>query len=286
MANDEVIMKQNDSSVSVGIDTSSRVEFFDYYAKQSESPATRQRFLGLRLAVLEAYRLSGGQAEPDGGWDVADIGCGAGTQSMLWAQHGHRVHGLDINAPLIELAGQRAAAQGLAVDFHVGSAAALPWADDAMDVCLVPELLEHVREWEQCLEEFVRVLRPGGLLAITTNNTLCPIQHEFNLPLYSWYPAWLKHHYERLAVTTRPEVANYAKYPAVNWFTYYVLARELQRRGLHTFDRFHLARAQAASTAVKRVLLRSIQLSSVLRVIGHIATPYTLIVGFKSLVSR
>ena len=282
MANDEVTMKENDSSSSAGIDTSSRAEFFDYYAKQSESPATRQRFLGLRLAVLEAYRLCGGQAEPDGGWDVADIGCGAGTQSMLWAQHGHRVHGLDINAPLVELAGQRAAAQGLAVDFHVGSAAALPWADDAMDVCLVPELLEHVREWEQCLAEFVRVLRPNGLLAITTNNALCPVQHEFQLPLYSWYPGRLKRRYERLAITTRPEIANYAKYPAVNWFTYYALARELRQRGLRTFDRFQLMRPASAGSAVKRALLEAMKSSPMLRVIGHVATPYTLVVAVKA----
>lgn len=281
MANSEVTAKKHDSSASA-IDTGSRAEFFDYYAKQSESAVTRQRFLGLRLAVLEAHRLYGGQAEPDSGWDVADIGCGAGTQSLLWAQHGHRVHGIDINAPLVELAGQRAVAQDLAIDFRIGSATALPWADGAMDVCLVPELLEHVREWEQCLAEFVRVLRPNGLLAITTNNTLCPVQHEFQLPLYSWYPGWLKRRYERLAVTTRPEIANYAKYPAVNWFTYYSLARELRRRRLHTFDRFELMRPANTESAVKRALLRVMKSAKVLRVIGHLLTPYTLIVAIKA----
>jgi 2-polyprenyl-3-methyl-5-hydroxy-6-metoxy-1,4-benzoquinol methylase len=43
-------------------------------------------------------------------WSVADIGCGAGTQSIMWAQKGHEVHGLDINAQLVELAAKRAGA--------------------------------------------------------------------------------------------------------------------------------------------------------------------------------
>jgi 2-polyprenyl-6-hydroxyphenyl methylase/3-demethylubiquinone-9 3-methyltransferase len=59
------------------------------------------------------------------------------------------------------------------------------WPNRSMDVCLVPELLEHVREWRECLADFARVLRPGGVLVLTTNNKLCPVQQEFNLPLYS-----------------------------------------------------------------------------------------------------
>jgi 2-polyprenyl-3-methyl-5-hydroxy-6-metoxy-1,4-benzoquinol methylase len=55
-----------------------------------------------------------------------------------------------------------------------------------MDVCLLPELLEHVADWQSCLNEAARVLRPGGLLYLSTTNVLCPRQQEFNLPLYSF----------------------------------------------------------------------------------------------------
>ena len=84
-----------------------------------------------------------------------------------------------------------------------------------MDVALLPELLEHVANWQDCLNEAARIVKPGGLLYLSTTSWLCPMQQEFNLPLYSWYPGFLKRKYERLAVTTRPEIANHCKYPCL-----------------------------------------------------------------------
>jgi 2-polyprenyl-3-methyl-5-hydroxy-6-metoxy-1,4-benzoquinol methylase len=100
-----------------------------------------------------------------------------------------------------------------------------------MHVCLLPELLEHVVEWMACLKETARILRPGGVLFLSTTNKLCPSQQEFSLPLYSWYPRPLKRHFEKLAVTKRPELENFARYPAVNWFSFYSLRSELSRLG-------------------------------------------------------
>ena len=157
------------------------------------------------------------------GQKVLDVGCGAGALSLLWADAGHRVHGLDVNEPLLSLARERAEREGKSIEFKLGSATQLPWSDRSMDVCMVPELLEHVAEWQTCLREFVRILRPGGVLLLTTSNKLCPVQQEFNLPLYSWYPGPIKRYFERLAVTSRPDLANFAKYPAVHWFSYYGL---------------------------------------------------------------
>jgi 2-polyprenyl-6-hydroxyphenyl methylase/3-demethylubiquinone-9 3-methyltransferase len=261
------------------LDTSSHPAFFDYYAQQSESEATRQRFLGIRDAALRVLAANDrNHKSPQ--WHVADIGCGAGTQSLLWAEMGHRVHGLDINQPLLDLAQQRATQHGYDIEFRVGSAVALPWADRSMDICLVPELLEHVREWRECLIEFARVLRPGGVLVVTTNNKLCPVQQEFNLPLYSWYPGALKRRYEQLAVTTRPGIANYATYPAVNWFTSYSLAKELNRLGFDARDRFDLLALRSLAGA-RGAAVRALCAVPPLRFIGHVLTPYTFMAAVR-----
>lgn len=160
------------------LDHSSHEKFYDYYANASLSQEACQRFGSIRDMILRILRTNGAARI----LDVADIGCGAGTQSLMWAELGHRVHALDVNEPLLELAKQRTAEIGCAIYFRLDSAAELPWDDDSMDVCLVPELLEHVTQWKACLNEFSRVLRPGGVLFLTTTNKLCPIQQEFNLP--------------------------------------------------------------------------------------------------------
>ena len=260
----------------VMLDTTSDLRFVEYYDKQSKCAETLARFAAMREA---AYRVLHSQAgkEPSR-LDVIDVGCGAGTQSLLWARAGHRVHGLDINEPLIELARERARRECFTIDYRVGTATALPWSNGSMDVCLAPELLEHVPDWERCLDEFARVLRPGGLLVISTNNKLCPVQHEFDLPLYSWYPARLKRHCERLAVTTHPQIVNYAKYPAVNWFTFYGLRAAFARRGLRAIDRFD---AQALERLPKKWVLGLIRAVPAIRWIANVLTPYTLIFGLK-----
>ena len=143
------------------------------------------------------------------------------------------------------------------------------------------ELLEHVAEWQRCLEEAIRILKPGGLLYLSTTNSLCPVQQEFNLPMYSWYPGFAKRQYEKLAVTTRPEIANYCRYPAVNWFSYYSLATYLRDRGFRCWDRFDMIETQDRNpvlvAAVK--LIRTIPL---LRFIGHVFTPGSTVFAVKT----
>ena len=123
---------------------------------------------------------------------------------------------------------------------------------------MAPELLEHVSEWEACLDEFARILKPNGILFLSTTNKLCPSQSEFNLPFYSWYPVFAKRYCERLALTSRPQIANYATYPAVNWFSFYSLKKLLLSRGFHSMDRFDIA-ALTKSGRTARVIISLIR---------------------------
>jgi len=212
-------------------DTSTHDQFFRYYSQKSQSPETIARFERLVELILRAM----GQAGGEGPFRIADVGGGAGTLARLFARRGHNVTCVDLSRDLLEVGKARAQAEGLAMEFINCSATDTPLASGSLDICVIPELLEHVMEWRECLDEAGRIVRPGGLLYLSTTNKLCPIQEEFTLPMYSWYPGFLKRRYERLAVTTRPELANYAKYPAVNWFTFSSLRKELIARGFSRF---------------------------------------------------
>jgi 2-polyprenyl-6-hydroxyphenyl methylase/3-demethylubiquinone-9 3-methyltransferase len=260
----------------------SHQEFVEYYAEKSLRPELAQHFMGIRdkiLALLDSARKTNGK------YDVLDVGCNAGTQCAVWAELGHRVHGLDINEPLLALARRRAEEKRYAIDFQLGSATALPWADQSMDVCIALELLEHVSDWQGCLREFKRVLRPGGIMFVSTTNMLCPRQSEFNLLGYSWYPGPLKRHIERLAVTTRPALANYAEFPAVNWFTPYGLKVELARDGFKCLDRFDLVDTSNKG-GFARLLVHSVRAIPILRWFGFLCTPGTLLLSVKPTATR
>jgi 2-polyprenyl-6-hydroxyphenyl methylase/3-demethylubiquinone-9 3-methyltransferase len=257
---------------------SSHAEFVAYYAKQSQSPENVQRSRTICSKILKLLDERDGCGRK---YQVLDVGCNAGTQSRVWAELGHHVHGLDINEALLNIARERTTAAGYEIDFRLGSAVELPWPDQSMDVCIAPELLEHVAEWRTCLDEFTRVLRPGGILYFNTTNVLCPVQEEFNLFGYSWYPARLKRHFERLAVTTRPALANYSVYPAVNWFTPYGLRKELARRGFATLDRFDLVDLSQKGK-LARYVLASIRALPPLRLLAFVCTPGTTLFGRKN----
>jgi 2-polyprenyl-6-hydroxyphenyl methylase/3-demethylubiquinone-9 3-methyltransferase len=258
------------------LNTSSRPEFVEYYASLHTSERKIGRFRNTRDCLLSIH-AKGGRDAP---LNILDIGCNAGAFSRVWAELGHRVTGLDINAPLLEVARKESAQAGFDIRFHVGSATELPFGNGEFDICCLPELLEHVADWESCLNEAARVVKPGGIVHLSTTNWLCPKQNEYSLPAYSWYPGFLKRHFEKLAVTTHPEYANHATFPAVHWFSYYGLRRFFRQRGFECMDRFDVA---ARTKSDKKILavLWLIRHVPGLRLIAHMFSVRTTLVGRK-----
>ena len=167
--------------------------------------------------------------------------------------------GIDINAGMIARARARAAAQHLSIQYETGSTDRLPFHDRTFNIVFANSVLEHVTDWERCLLECIRVLAPGGLLWIETTNVLCPRQGEFRwLPLYSWWPGFLKRIAVKLSLGPLPSLANYSPCPALHWFSYFQLRRILEGHGLSVRDRFDcmdLAKAGLAKRMVRRFAL-------------------------------
>jgi 2-polyprenyl-6-hydroxyphenyl methylase/3-demethylubiquinone-9 3-methyltransferase len=248
-----------------------------YYEEESLSPKSLGRFRVVRDKVVSLAARFGPR---DRQLSVLDVGCGAGTQCFVYAELGHRVFGVDINEPLIEIARKRAAATESAEAFRLGSATDLPFEDASFDVCLHNELLEHVPQWQRCLDEAVRVLRPGGILYVSTTNVMCPVQQEFELPLYSWYPGFVKRHCEELARTSKPHWANYATYPAVNWFSYWGLKRYLNARGMTCLDRFDLMDAANLPRLVRPALFL-VRKFAPFRMLAYLIVTGSIVYGVK-----
>ncbi len=106
--------------------------------------------------------------------DVLDVACGEGYGSFLMADIARSVAGVDISSEVIEHASATYQKPNLA--FYQGSAINLNFADASFDVVVSFETIEHLVEQTQMLAEIKRVLRPDGLLVISSPNR--PIYSE------------------------------------------------------------------------------------------------------------
>ncbi len=106
---------------------------------------------------------------------VLDLGCGAGRHAFALYRRGAHVVALDMNAEqLKDVSGMffAMAASGevdpsASGEVVRGNAYALPFPDASFDKIIAAEVLEHLSQDTRAIAELTRVLKPGGLIAIT-----------------------------------------------------------------------------------------------------------------------
>lgn len=101
------------------------------------------------------------------GKHVLDVASGEGFGAEILATDAASVRGVDVDAATVEHAARRYPAAAFAVD-DATRLDSVP--DDAVDVVVAFEVIEHLADHDQMLEAVRRVLRPGGLLVISTPN--------------------------------------------------------------------------------------------------------------------
>ena len=99
-----------------------------------------------------------------------DAGCGAGYGSAELARSAQSVLGIDNAADAIEYA--RANYPSPNLTFEQASCSALPCADGAFDLVVAFEVIEHLADWREFLQEARRVLAPNGQFIVSTPNKL------------------------------------------------------------------------------------------------------------------
>lgn len=109
------------------------------------------------------------------GHRVLDMGCGGGRHAFALYRRGAQVVALDMDpAELKDVAGMFAAMEdageipaGARANAVRGTAYGLPFADGTFDRVVAAEVLEHLPDDARAMGELFRVLKPGGLLAVT-----------------------------------------------------------------------------------------------------------------------
>lgn len=104
------------------------------------------------------------------GKEVLDLGCAGGFMAEAIAQRGAKVTAIDPAQKAIEIARIHAEREQLSIKYDVGVGENLPYADQTFDIVVCVDVLEHVSDLNQVINEITRVLKPGGYLAYDTIN--------------------------------------------------------------------------------------------------------------------
>jgi len=100
---------------------------------------------------------------------VLEIGVGSGLNFPLYGKQVELVYGIDPSPRLLAIARRRAAASGVPVELLLGSATAIPLADNAVDTVVMTWTLCSIPDPLAALREMRRVLKPDG--------NLCFVEH-------------------------------------------------------------------------------------------------------------
>ena len=163
----------------------------DFDKKAPEYDAWYQTQKGALVDALEtecAFSLF----QPTAGMRVLDAGCGTGNFSLKMAALGATVEGVDLSAPMIGYAKEKAQASSYAdqLHFQVGDLYDLPFADESFDAVLSMAAFEFIHEDWRALEEFMRVVKPGGrvLIGTITGNSDWGLEYQRHMPREDMLP--------------------------------------------------------------------------------------------------
>jgi 2-polyprenyl-6-hydroxyphenyl methylase/3-demethylubiquinone-9 3-methyltransferase len=129
-----------------------------------------------RLTFLRAHLLRHFNLGADPGLrslerlSILDVGCGGGLVCEPLARLGATVTGIDPASENIEAARRHAAGQGLAIDYRAARIEDLADEGLTFDAVCCLEVVEHVPDVGAFLKTCARLVRPGGLMLLSTIN--------------------------------------------------------------------------------------------------------------------
>lgn len=174
-------------------------EYINYYQPYAtNNPGWAQWYI--TVAPIKAQRTVELLKEyKDGKSKVLDYGCGIGLSLYYLSKFYKDITGIDVDPQNIKIAKKQFRKLDCKAKLQLYDGNKLPYSDNTFDLVISMEVWEHARNPDLMLAEIERVLKPDGVLHITTANKLWPIEPHYHLPFLSYLPYWLADLYVRAA---------------------------------------------------------------------------------------
>ena len=126
---------------------------------------------------------------------LLDAGCGTGHFSLAASERGAAVTSMDIGERLLAKVAEKCETERI-----IGSVLQMPFEDNSFDIIVSTEVIEHTPAPYNAVSELYRVLRPGGILALTVPNRFwkwsCVLANALKVRPYEGMENWVG--YDRL----------------------------------------------------------------------------------------
>jgi 2-polyprenyl-3-methyl-5-hydroxy-6-metoxy-1,4-benzoquinol methylase len=169
-----------------------------HWQQQSNHPLKMNAYVKARyqlcVALLEA------QIGPLKGQTVLDFGCGDGVLTYALFKRQAHSHGFDVAETAVQTAVAKHQSRQSSASFCLASGYTTPYRTASFDGIVSTEVIEHVQQPLQLLEEIRRLLKPGGVAVISTpvRITQSPVDA---MHVQEWYPD----EYQSLILTVFPQ---------------------------------------------------------------------------------
>jgi ubiquinone/menaquinone biosynthesis C-methylase UbiE len=116
---------------------------------------------------------------------AADLGAGSGFVTEELLKHGVRVIAVDQSEHMLQQMREKFGAEA-PIDYRAGEAEQLPLDDSAVDYSFANMYLHHVEQPATAIKEMVRIVKPGGRVAITDLD-----EHTFEFLVTEQHDRWM-----------------------------------------------------------------------------------------------
>lgn len=137
-------------------------KFWDRVAlKYSKQPIADEAAYQTKLEITREY------FRPD--MKVLELGCGAGSTAILHAPYVAHIHAVDISARMLDIAEEKARAQGVTnITFEQADVSGFNAPDGTYDAVLTLSLLHLLEDRDAAIARIRRLLKPGGVFVSST----------------------------------------------------------------------------------------------------------------------
>ena len=129
-------------------------DLYDYF--EQPNPVEADLWQRLRTAAVLSLDI-------EDGMHIADVGSGGGWFSKMMQNINVRITSIDLSFKNLLRLTKETGSGGL-----LANANAIPLANESVDAVIASEVIEHLNEPDIAIAEFVRIIKPGGRVVITT----------------------------------------------------------------------------------------------------------------------